>query len=465
MDINGSINAAHEKFRSGDLEQPKDICDQILTVQPENSEALHLLGLILYKRGDYDLAAKKIRKAILINPNDAVAYFDLANVLQDKGKVILSVRYYKKAIKLKPNYVEAYNNMGIALHDNMQLDKAIKCYKEALRIAPDYAEAHNNIGVAYQEKKTLADAITHFQRALLLDPNYANAYENLVEAIRGKGYESRTKGNKNIVYAIYRCLYGEDFIKESITSISEAVDKIFVFWDDTPWGNLSECVYKGQVVKFPKKFDDVVEKVKELNNPKIEIIYDHHETAENQLTHLVNDIILPNYGKPSIILSLEVDQVFRSHQMRKSIEEFIDKDCVFATTNQIEVWKGLRHILPERPNKAGAIFCNFNKLEKMPETMRHGGVLVMPKLSTSVHRFSFAVSEKVMYWKHLLSIAAVQKSGAAVPSEDWYEEKWLKWNYESNDGTIEIPEAGGTAVMEALPYGVDELPEVIKDRL
>jgi Flp pilus assembly protein TadD len=465
MEMDDSIRFAFESYRIGNLEHAEQICREILRALPTHAEALHLMGLIFYKRRDLNLAARNIRKAIKSNPNDADAYYDLGNVLQDKGQLTPAITNYRKAVKLNPKYVEAYNNMGIAYQDNGKIDKAIGCYKEALRGAPDYAEAHNNIGVAFQEKRRLDEAITHFQKALLLAPNYSDAYYNLVEAVQGKGYESKDKNQKNGVYAIYRCLYGEDFIQESIMSINDSADKIFIFWDDIPWGALTECVYKGQTIKFPRKFDNVVEKIKELNNPKIELIYDHRNTAENQLTHLVNDVILPNHEKPSIIMSIEVDQVFRRDQISMALEEFIEKDCVFATTAQIEVWKGLRHILPERPNKVGAIFCNFSKLDKMPATLRHGGVLLMPKLSAFVHRLGFAVSEKVMYWKHLLSIAAARKSGGNVPSEDWYDEKWLKWDYQSGNETVEIPEGSQNLILKAIPYDVNELPEEIRARL
>jgi Flp pilus assembly protein TadD len=464
MDIEQSIQDAREQYQTGKLEEAEDVCSDILDERPDNAEALHLLGLIFHKRGDHNRAAKHIRKAIKVNPNDADAYYDLGNVLQDKGQITSAITNYKKAVKLNPQYVEAYNNMGIALQDSGRLDKAIASYKEALRINPDYVDAHNNIGVAFQEKGQLDEAITHFQKALLLMPNYTDAYQNLVEAVQGKGYESKNKDKKQVVYAVYRCLYGEDFVQESIMSINDFVDKIFVFWDDTPWAGVTGCIYKGEAIKFPKKFDNVVEKIKELNNPKIELIYDHQDTAENQLTHFVNDIILPKYEKPSIILFLEVDHVFPSDQIQKAVEEFIEEDCVFATTHQIEVWKGLRHILPERPNKVGAVFCNLGKLDKMPSTLRHGGVLVMPKVSAVVHRFGFAASEKVMFWKHLLSIAAAQKSGEIGPPESWYEEKWLKWRYEPANGNLEIPERDKTLLLKAIPYDVNELPEVMKGK-
>ncbi|MCG2720610.1 MAG: tetratricopeptide repeat protein [Thermodesulfovibrionales bacterium] len=455
-----SIQSAFEQYQSGNLEQAENIAGGILKADPDNSEALHLLGLISYQHGNHVLALKYIRKALKSDPKNADAYYDMGNILQDKGELAKAITNYKKTLKIRPEYAEAYNNMGIALHDNMQLDKAIKSYQEALRIDPDYAETHNNIGVAFQEKRLLEEAITHFQKALLLKPEYANAYHNLVEAVEGKGHKERYGDPEGIIYAIYRCSYGEDFIQESIKSINDYVDRIFIFWDDKPAGNVTKCRYKGEDVRLPRKFDNVITKIRELDNHKIELIYDHWEAVDNQLTHFVNDIILSKYERPSVVLFLEVTHVFRNEQIQKALVEFKEKGYVFATTGQVEVWKGLGHRLPERPNKAGTILCNLMKLERLPETLKHGGVLVMPKLSAHVHNFSFALSEKIMYWKHLMSLAVSQKFGDYSPPEEWYEEKWLGWDFKSNNENLQITEQDKN--LQAIPYDEDELPEVIK---
>jgi len=462
MEFNKSIQSAFGLYHSGKLEDAENIARELLKGHPDNPDVLHLLGLIFYKRGDYDLALKNIRKVLRLDPNNADVYYDLGNVLHDKEQVTKALTNYRKAIKLNPKFVEAYNNMGIAFQDNMQPEKAINSYKKALTIDPTYAEAHNNLGVAFQEKGRLEEAITHFQQALLLRPDYASAYNNLVDAVQGKEQDDKQKGRKNIIYAIYRCYYGEDFIQESIRSINDYVDKIFVFVDNSPLGSTSECTYKGEIIKFPGTFDNVLKKIKEMNNSKIELIFNHRYVADNQVTHFVNDIILPKHQKPSIILSLEVDHVFHSKQIKKAIDEFLENDYVFATTNQIEIWKGLKHRLPDRPTRVGAVFCNLSKLNKMPETLKHGGILVMPKLSAYVHNFSFAVSDKVMYWKHLLSIALALKAGDAVPHENWYEERWLKWDYASNNENLGVSDQ--LKIERVIPYDVNDLPELIKEK-
>lgn len=457
------MQSALEFYHSGNLEEAKHICMEIVTAEPKNSEAFHLLGLVLYQQGNLDPAIKHIRKALRLDPDNADAHFDLGNIMQDRGEPSKALTQYRKAVKLNPGYAEAFNNMGIVQHDNLQIGKAIKSYREAIRINPDYAEAHNNLGVAFQEEKRLDEAITHFQKALLLRPGYPNAYHNLAEAIEGKGYgETEQTGGKKTVYAVYRCLLGEDFIQESLSSVSDFADKIFVFMNNTPYGNITGHVYRGETIPFPKQFDAVAEKIRELNNPKIELMDDHYETAENQLTHAVNDIIIPRFGKPSILVYLEPEYVFRSDQAGIALDEFIRSGYVFATTRRVEIWKGFRHRLPDRENKPGAIFCDMSKLRKMPATLKHGGVLVMPKLSAFVHDFGFAVSEQTMYWKHLLSLAYAQQGGESGPFEDWYEEKWLRWDYESNNRGLDISEK--EPIPEVVPYDTNELPQQIRNK-
>ena len=462
METEKLTRSAIDHYQSGNLEQAENICRDILKVQPDNSEVLHLLGLVFYRLGNHAQALKNIRKSVRLDPNYADAFFDLANILHEEGQTVKAVTNYRKAVKLSPDFAEAYNNMGIALQDNMKHDKAIKCYLEAIRSDANYAEAHNNLGVAYQEKGLTDQAINHFQKALLLKPDYTNAYHNLVDIIGGKGKDVEPATGKKPVYAVYRCLYGEDFLQESIRSISDHVDKIFIFRDDAPPGNITECIYKGETVKFPEKFDGVDDKIRQFDNPKIQLIHDHMETEENHLTHFVNDIILPQHEKPSVILYLEVDHVFRKDQISQAFDEFLESGYLFATTEQIEIWRDFHHRLPERPGRTGAIFCNLGRMNKMPETLRHGGVAVMPKLSAVVHNFGFAVSEEVMYWKHLLSLALAQKSGNNVPFEDWYEEKWLKWDYESNNENLHISEQ--IKITRAEPYNAENLPEVIQEK-
>lgn len=264
-------------------------------------------------------------------------------------------------------------------------------------------------------------------------------------------------------YAIYRCLYGEDFIQKSIKSIEKYFDKIFVFWDDKVWGDVTECTYRGEIIKYPDVFDSVVDKITKLNNPKIELIYDHRQTPFNQFTYLINSIILTNYEKPDTIMVIEVDHVFRKDQIEKSLEEFESSDYQTAHTNQIELWKTPDYYIQRKGHKrTGTVFWNMNRTDRLPDTGTQANIGNMPVLSTSVHNLGFCVSEKVMFWKHLTAIGFSQKIGDSIPNESWYEEKWLSWDYDKNNKDLEISAKHTHYIPRADKYSRSELPEELR---
>jgi hypothetical protein len=268
-----------------------------------------------------------------------------------------------------------------------------------------------------------------------------------------------------LVYAVYRVLYGEDYIQESITSIAPYVDRIFVFWTDRPWGNIQNCVYQNRLVYFPKKFDQVVQKITALAHPKIHLLYDHVEQNLGQFTHLVNERILPDYPRPQTILFLEHDMVFRSDQIEQACKAFDAAHVLCATTAQIELWRTPHWRIPARKRLA-SVFWNLTDLDAIPVTGRHADPInyVMPCLPATVHNFGFCLSPENMYWKHLTALGFSQRIGDSLPNEDWYEKKWLNWNPLLNNTHLEMSRGWEHLIPYAEPYDVSQLPEIIKKK-
>lgn len=265
----------------------------------------------------------------------------------------------------------------------------------------------------------------------------------------------------SLVYAVYRVLYGEDFVQYSIRSILPYVDRVFVFWDDTPWGDAQSCNYKGNQVIFPKKFDSVLERIEEMNEPKITLLYDHRFNNINQFTHLVNERILSDYGKPDRLLIIEVDQVFRGGEFIKASVEFRHSNLLCAKTRQVEIWRGFDYQVPERDYRTGAVFWDMRGIDALPPTQRQAEGEGMQSLQAFVHNFGFSVSPKVMYWKHLTALAFSQIIGDSQPNEDWLEDKWLSWDPKTNNSNLEISKGFEHVIPKVVPYHVALLPEEI----
>ena len=60
LNFNADIEKAVSLYQAGELSRATNLCQRVLTDQPNHSGALHLLGLIQHKAGDYAQAVDLI---------------------------------------------------------------------------------------------------------------------------------------------------------------------------------------------------------------------------------------------------------------------------------------------------------------------------------------------------------------------------------------------------------------------
>ncbi len=164
--------------QQGQLEQAKQIYEQVLAKHPSHFDALHLSGVIAAQSKNPTLALELIGKAIEINPKGPEAYSNRGNVLKELKRLDEALTSYDRAIELKSDYAEAYSNRGNVLKELKRLDEALTSYDRAIELKRDYAEAYYNRGIVLQEFKQLDAAHTSYDRAIELKRDYADAYSN-----------------------------------------------------------------------------------------------------------------------------------------------------------------------------------------------------------------------------------------------------------------------------------------------
>jgi tetratricopeptide (TPR) repeat protein len=186
--ISQALAIAIQHHQAGRLQAAEQIYRQILALEPDHAEALHLLGVINAQSGDYQRAVDCISRALAVKPDWAEAHNNLGNALREQGKPHEAVPFLQRALQLKPDFAEAHNNLGIALKNSGKLDESLACYRRALELRPDYAEAQYNLGNALKDQGKLDESLACYRRALQLKPNHALAHNNLgrVWQIRGK---------------------------------------------------------------------------------------------------------------------------------------------------------------------------------------------------------------------------------------------------------------------------------------
>ncbi len=180
------LKRAMEALRAGRLDDAALSCKTALKSRPDSFDALHLMGLIEARRGDYREAVRLIGRAVKANPRVAAAHLNLGNAHAALNRHDDALASYDRALALNPGYAEAHANRGTSLHTLRKLDEAVACFHRALELKPDYAGAHNNLGNVLKDQGKLDVAAAALDTATALRPGYADAYSNLGDVRLGQ---------------------------------------------------------------------------------------------------------------------------------------------------------------------------------------------------------------------------------------------------------------------------------------
>ncbi len=183
-----ALDTAVRYHSAGDLSKAEGIYRQILQTDPNQPDALHLIGTISLQVGKYEDAVELIFKSIQIKPGNVNALNNLGDALKMSGQPEKAVDYLVKAIDINPNYAEIHNNLGAALQDTGRLDEAIVSYRKAIELNPNYAEAHNNLANTLRASGHLEQAVDSYRNSIDINPNYAEAHNNLGTTLQDLGH-------------------------------------------------------------------------------------------------------------------------------------------------------------------------------------------------------------------------------------------------------------------------------------
>jgi Flp pilus assembly protein TadD len=144
---------------AGRLDAAEALYRTVLRREPENADALHLLGMVAGARGNPNEALELIRRAIAAKPRVAQFYNSLGTVLGGMGRSAEAERAFREAIACNPGYGEAYRNMGLALQRQGRSEEAVSVFRSALKSSPGRVDALESLGAALRASGRIAEAV------------------------------------------------------------------------------------------------------------------------------------------------------------------------------------------------------------------------------------------------------------------------------------------------------------------
>ena len=187
MDQTTDLQKALVHHQAGRLRNARTGYESVLKRNPDDSDALHLLGVLESLNGDHQAAVQLISRAIELQPNFPEAYNSLGNVHKDHKNWPAAETAYKFATALKPNFAGAYLNLGVVARQRGDLDGALSACEKAIAIDPTFAPAHFNRGNALREMNRLTDAAQAYRETLAKDGQFEGAGRNLAITLQAMG--------------------------------------------------------------------------------------------------------------------------------------------------------------------------------------------------------------------------------------------------------------------------------------
>jgi tetratricopeptide (TPR) repeat protein len=183
LTIEQALQAAVGQHQAGHLAAAEAIYRQILAVQPNHPEALHLLGAVALVSGRYVEALDLIGRALTISPNHPIYESNLGEAYRRLGRLDEAIVHLRRAVALQPDYVDALNNLGSSLAQMEQWGEAMTNFQRASALRPEDTNTLNNLALAWMKQGCAEEAAACYRRVITLDANSAEAHHNLAEAL------------------------------------------------------------------------------------------------------------------------------------------------------------------------------------------------------------------------------------------------------------------------------------------
>jgi tetratricopeptide (TPR) repeat protein len=214
--------------QSGDFAAAEECYCDVLNLDPDHADALHLLGVVVQQNGDYVQAERLIRAAIARNPLAADYQNNLGNTYRLQGDLARAISSYRKAIALDSNHIDALHSLANSLADCGEFVEAERQFLTLLRLQPGHADALYNLANATLNAGNAAVAIERYRQAIHLHPGCAAYHFNLAHALQRLNRQSEAAAEYQQVLGItpndFEAIYNLGVAQHELKEFAQAAD-------------------------------------------------------------------------------------------------------------------------------------------------------------------------------------------------------------------------------------------------
>ncbi len=165
-----------DEHRRGNLGAAASIYESVLAENPDDVDALYLLGVVAIQRGNAADGVAFIGRAAELRPDDATIHANLAEAYRALGYGRRVVECCHKSLELEPTSADVHCNLALALEGLNDLAAAAEHYRRAIELEPRMARAHHGLGKVCQLLGQLDEARGSFAAVLQIEPRHADSH-------------------------------------------------------------------------------------------------------------------------------------------------------------------------------------------------------------------------------------------------------------------------------------------------
>ncbi len=142
LPIGEVLRVANEYERGGRLDDAKRLLDHILNVSPNQGDALHLAGIVAFRKGDIHKSLDLMERSLTFGIDTPLYLRNICEVYRSLGRLDEALATAQRATALAPADPLCLHNQAIIHYHRVELEAALDCAERALRIDPSLPGAH-----------------------------------------------------------------------------------------------------------------------------------------------------------------------------------------------------------------------------------------------------------------------------------------------------------------------------------
>ncbi|HET7556529.1 MAG TPA: tetratricopeptide repeat protein [Rhodanobacteraceae bacterium] len=229
-----------ELHRAGRLGEAEAGYRELLASNPDDAEALHLLGILRGQAGDPAEGLALVQRAIERDPQRDVFQHTLGEMQLHAGRLDEAEAAYLRAKELNPNLTTAHSGLGQIDFLRGDLESAEKHFRIALRADENDPQSLAGLGNIHFSRNELRRASAHLARAAELAPNDAliqGSLANVMLALNTPDFAIKAAHNALALkpdYAMARQVLGNALLARGDTDGARAAFEALVSQNRQP---------------------------------------------------------------------------------------------------------------------------------------------------------------------------------------------------------------------------------------